>query len=179
MEIFQNIKNRKFKQIVTPDKEFGFWMGLAVGDMDNDGDQDLLFTNVGTSIPTFLLQGDLVDGQSVTPDWMLFRNDGEFKFTDVTKEYNLDKNAFAWGAVFEDLNLDGSLDLLVAQNYIKSVGMLTDQTSELTFGIGDLDSVQRVVIEKLDGTKKIIKNPSINKKILISNSSKKRKRARI
>lgn len=31
----------------------------------------------------------------------------------------LSGEGFAWGAVFEDLNLDGQLDLLVAQNYIK------------------------------------------------------------
>ena len=26
---------------------------------------------------------------------------------------------FAWGAVFEDVNLDGHLDLMVSQNYVK------------------------------------------------------------
>lgn len=50
---------------------------------------------------------------------MLWRNDGGFRFTDVTDGYGLTGEGFAWGAVFEDLNLDGQLDLFVAQNYIK------------------------------------------------------------
>jgi len=50
---------------------------------------------------------------------LLLRNDGKFKLTNVTKEYGLTDQGFAWGAVFEDLNFDGHLDLLVAQNYIK------------------------------------------------------------
>jgi len=118
VEIFRNMKDRTF-QPVTTQSEFGFWMGVAVGDIDNDGDQDLLFTNVGRSIPLFLTSGDLRADQRHTHDWMLWRNDSEFRFTDVTDEYGLGGEGFAWGAVFEDLNLDGHLDLLVAQNYIK------------------------------------------------------------
>ena len=118
VEVFRNMKDRTFQPIVTQ-SEFGFWMGLAVGDIDNDGDQDLFFTNVGRSIPLFLTSGDLRDNQRHTHDWMLWRNDGDFRFTDVTNEYGLTGQGFAWGAVFEDLNLDGRLDLFVAQNYIK------------------------------------------------------------
>ena len=118
VEIFRNMKDRTFQPVATT-SPFGFWMGLAVGDIDHDGDQDLLFTNVGRSIPLFLTSGDLRDNQRHTHDWMLWRNDGEFRFTDVTNEHGLTGEGFAWGAVFEDLNLDGQLDLLVAQNYIK------------------------------------------------------------
>ncbi len=39
--------------------------------------------------------------------------------TRYDKKYSLDGYGFAWGGVFEDINLDGELDLLVAQNYIK------------------------------------------------------------
>lgn len=118
IEIFRNMKNRTFQPVPTT-SAFGFWMGLAVGDIDNDGDQDLFFTNVGTSIPLFLTSGDLRNDQRHTHDWMLLRNEGNFRFTDVTDEYGLTGEGFAWGAVFEDLNLDGQLDLFVAQNYIK------------------------------------------------------------
>jgi len=274
VEIFRNMKDRTFQRIATK-SDFGFWMGLALGDLDNDGDQDLLFTNVGKSIPLFLTSGDLRDDQRHTHEWMLLRNNGDFHFTDVTGSYGLMGEGFAWGAVFEDLNLDGQLDLFVAQNYIKwpihklfrlsgqtclqitengarafqhapslkmenkyfgqsplivdidgdgrqdlmwinmdgpvraflntspgnyitisvpdtvaaigtrisietdrgksytrdvigSIGMLTDQTPELSFGLGDLERVRRVVILRPNGQTEVISAPSINKKTVIN-----------
>lgn len=119
VEIFRNMKNRTFQPVDVINPDFGFWMGVAVGDFDGDGDQDLFFTNVGRSIPLFLTRGDLRSDQRHTHDWMLWRNDGDFRFSDVTKVSGLAGEGFAWGAVFEDLDLDGRLDLLVAQNYIK------------------------------------------------------------
>jgi len=118
IEIFHNQQNATFRPIAT-DSGYGFWMGLAIGDVDTDGDQDLFFTNVATSIPPFLLKGDLEDHQRLEPQWLLLRNDGNFSFTDVTADYGLRDYGFAWGAVFEEVNLDGHLDLLAAQNYIK------------------------------------------------------------
>jgi hypothetical protein len=35
---------------------YGFWMGLALSDVDNDGDNDMFFSNVGTSISEKFLQ---------------------------------------------------------------------------------------------------------------------------
>jgi len=113
VEIFRNMRDCTF-QSISVSSVFGFWMSVAVGDIDQDGDQDLFFTNVGTSIPLFLTMGDVRDDQRHTQDWMLLCNDGNFHFTDV---YDLSGEGFAWGAVFEDLNLDRQLDLLVAQNY--------------------------------------------------------------
>lgn len=118
VEIFRNNKDRTFTAIPI-DSGFGFWMGVAVGDIDADGDQDLFFSNVGDSIPAFLTTGDINEDQRHTLEWLLLRNDGGFKFTDVTADYGITGEGFAWGAIFEDLNLDGRLDLLVAQNYIK------------------------------------------------------------
>lgn len=118
VEIFQNNRNATFTPIAT-NSGYGFWMGLAVGDVDRDGDQDLFFTNVGTSISHYFLKGDLKDGQRLESQWLLLRNDGNFVFTDVTEAYGLRDYGFAWGTVFEDINLDGHLDILAAQNYIK------------------------------------------------------------
>ncbi len=118
IELFRNLGDGRFEARPTS-SGYGFWMGLGVGDVDGDGDQDLFFSNLGVSIPSFLTRGDLKDDQRHAPEWLLFRNDGGFKFTDVTAAYGLTGYGFSWGAVFEDLNLDGRLDLMVAQNYIK------------------------------------------------------------
>lgn len=118
VEIFERTGRARFEPIPT-ETGYGFWMGLAIGDPDNDGDQDILATNIGTSIPDWLTKGDLNDGQRQNTDWAYLRNDGGFIFTDTTAEMKLDGYGFAWGAQFEDLNLDGEIDLLVAQNYIK------------------------------------------------------------
>lgn len=119
VEIFANLKNKTFKRVGVSGEGYGFWMGVAIGDIDKDGDQDLFFTNVGTTIPLFLTKGDRHEDQKPVNDWLLLRNDGNFKFNNVTKEYGLSGHGFAWGAAFEDLNNDGDLDLLIAQNYVK------------------------------------------------------------
>ena len=118
IEIFRNNRDLTFDSIPT-DSGYGFWMGLGLGDIDRDGDQDLFFTNVGDSIPAFLTTGDIRDDQRHELEWLLLRNDGDFQFTDVTADYGITGEGFAWGGIFEDLNLDGQLDLVVAQNYIK------------------------------------------------------------
>ena len=120
VEIFRNLGDNKFE--ARPVKTgWGFWMGLAAGDIDGDGDQDLFFTNSGTTIPDAILEktGDGTDSQPRNYGWILLRNDGDFEWTEITSDYELDEYGFGWGAVFEDLTLDGELELLVAQNYIK------------------------------------------------------------
>ncbi len=77
-------------------------MGLAAGDVDGDGDLDLFVTNL--------------DEESNT----LYRNDGEW-FTDVTSRAGLDAPSRPWvgfGAAIEDFDLDGDLDIAVANGHI-------------------------------------------------------------
>lgn len=78
-------------------------MGIAVGDVDDDGDLDLFVTNF--------------DDESNT----LYRTDeGEF-FTDVTAPAGLDAPSrlpVGFGTVFEDFDRDGDLDLAVANGHI-------------------------------------------------------------
>jgi len=68
-------------------------VGLASGDIDNDGDADLLVTS-GTGVRLFL-------------------NDGKGRFTDATKSAGLGGTAGSAGAVFADLDRDGDLDLVL------------------------------------------------------------------
>jgi hypothetical protein len=118
VEILRNTRDGGFAA-VRFDSGYGFWMGVAAGDVDADGDQDLAFTNVGDNFPAFAVKGDRRDDQPYAGGWRLWRNDGGFRFSDVTGEAGLDGLGFAWGAVFEDMNLDGRLDLLASQNYVK------------------------------------------------------------
>ncbi|MEM1269358.1 MAG: VCBS repeat-containing protein [Bacteroidota bacterium] len=118
VEIYQNASDGTFER-VSLRTGFGFWMSLSVGDVDADGDPDLFFSNSGNSVPDFLLTGDLRGHQPLATDWLLLINEGNFRFTDASLAYGLRDFAFAWGGGFEDVNLDGQLDLLVAQNYLK------------------------------------------------------------
>jgi hypothetical protein len=118
VEILRNTRDGGFAAVPLA-SGYGFWMGVAAGDVDADGDQDLAFTNVGESFPEFLARGDLHDDQPYAGGWLMLRNDGDFRFEDVTRQAGLEGLGFAWGAVFEDMNLDGRLDLLASQNYVK------------------------------------------------------------
>ncbi|MGA2376438.1 MAG: CRTAC1 family protein [Candidatus Sulfotelmatobacter sp.] len=76
---------------------FGF--GVAVGDYDNDGFDDIFITASGQS--------------------HLFHNNGNGTFTDVTKSAGLwGPNEFSTSAAWVDYDRDGKLDLVVA-NYVQ------------------------------------------------------------
>ncbi len=76
----------------------GWGMGVAVGDVNNDGLPDVLLTQWG-AVHLFLNRGDGV-------------------FEDVTLEAGLDDPHWATGASFFDYDRDGRLDLIIA-NYVK------------------------------------------------------------
>ena len=76
-----------------------YGMGVAVGDYDNDGYDDIFVTALGQS--------------------RLFHNNGNGTFTDVTKKAGLwGPNEFSTSAAWVDYDRDGRLDLVVA-NYVQ------------------------------------------------------------
>ena len=81
--------------------------GLALFDYDGDGDEDIYFLN-----------GAPLKGTKVTkpPTNALYRNDGDFKFTDVTKRAGVGDTGFALGVAAADYDNDGDLDMYV-NNY--------------------------------------------------------------
>jgi hypothetical protein len=76
-----------------------FGMGPAVGDFDNDGDEDLFVGALGTN--------------------HLYVNNGNGTFTDRTVATGLDEDdSFSTSAAWSDYDRDGNLDLFVA-NYVQ------------------------------------------------------------
>jgi enediyne biosynthesis protein E4 len=72
----------------------GYGMGVAVGDVDNDGRPDLYLTKFNA------------------PN-QLFRNNGNGTFTDVSKASGTDSATWSVSAAFVDVDRDGWLDLYV------------------------------------------------------------------
>jgi hypothetical protein len=77
----------------------GYGMGVAVGDIDNDGRPDLYLTKFDA------------------PN-QLFRNNGNGTFTDVSKASGTASASWSVSASFVDIDSDGWLDLYVA-NYLR------------------------------------------------------------
>jgi len=119
VKTWKNLGGGKFKDMPNPTTDvFGYPMGVAVGDADNDGRVDFFFSNTGGTAPHFLAKGDLRDDQVFEDRLIFLHNDGGFRFTNVNVETKTADYEFSWGTVFHDLNLDGRQDLIISQNYI-------------------------------------------------------------
>jgi len=116
---YKNQGGKKFSMMPSPmTGKFGYPMGIGVGDYNNDNRVDFFFSNTGSSVSSFLARGDLEDEDEYVASWLLYKNDGDFTFSDAATEAKVADFEFSWGAVFEDFNLDGRQDLVVAENYV-------------------------------------------------------------
>ena len=75
----------------------GYGMGTALGDIDNDGDLDVLVTNDGPN--------------------RLYRNNGDGTFRNITSTAGIEGSRWSTSAAFCDIDTDGLLDLYIA-NYV-------------------------------------------------------------
>ncbi|WP_091607593.1 CRTAC1 family protein [Maribacter dokdonensis] len=97
--------------------------GVVSADINKDGFRDLFITTITTT-----------DGKNVIPRAknLLFLNNGNATFTDVTKTYGLEEfNSFSTGPSFGDINADGYPDLFVGnyfQEFTGKLGIIKDAT---------------------------------------------------
>jgi hypothetical protein len=75
--------------------------GVTAIDYDNDGDLDLF-------IPSYFVH-DMLLGN------ILFRNDGDFDFTNVANEAGVSEGFRERGAAWADYNLDGNIDFFISE----------------------------------------------------------------
>lgn len=116
--------------------DIGFYSGIAetdwswtplVADFDNDGNRDIIVTNgfpkdvtdhdfvaFRTSAYTVASKKQLLDQiPEVKIHNYAFRNKGDLKFDNVTRDWGLTVPSFSNGAVYVDLDNDGDLDLVI------------------------------------------------------------------
>lgn len=97
--LFRNAGSAGFADVTEPARivERGYGQGVAVGDYDDDGFDDVYVTNVGGNT--------------------LWRNLGDGTFTEVTAAAGVADGRWSSSAAWADLDLDGDLDLYVC-NYL-------------------------------------------------------------
>ena len=98
-DLYRNEGDGKFTEVSAKAgvSDIGWGMGVAVGDYNNDGFEDMYVTCLG-------------------PDHLL-KNNGNGTFTDVTAKAGVNDPRWSTGASFVDYDHDGNLDLFVS-NYV-------------------------------------------------------------
>jgi len=96
--LYRNLGGNKFEDVTEKSGLGfrGFCHGVVVGDVDNDGDQDVFLCNYGPN--------------------KLYLNNGDGTFKDVSKAAGVDRPGWSSGGAFLDHDNDGDLDLYVS-NY--------------------------------------------------------------
>jgi enediyne biosynthesis protein E4 len=98
--LYRNDGNWRFTDVTETSGtgDTGYGLGVAIGDYDNDGHQDIYINNFGPNV--------------------LLRNNGQGRFTDVTQAAGVaNGHQVGAGANFLDVDGDGDLDLFAA-NYV-------------------------------------------------------------
>lgn len=129
----------------------GYGMGIAIGDVDRDGDEDIYLTKYG-------------------PD-QLFLNDGQGHFTDITEEAGVSNLRWSTAAAMIDVNDDGWLDLVVV-NYVDYFpgSFCADAASRQDF-CGPMDfhgTPDRILLNRTQSPKSAVRFEDVSGKSLIA-----------
>lgn len=96
----------------------GFGIQATFFDYDLDGDLDVyLLRNAFVSYSRNTSRPKQVKGEAASTD-MLFRNNGDLTFTDVSAEAGITIEGFGLGVVVSDINEDGWPDVYVSNDFI-------------------------------------------------------------
>lgn len=142
IQLFRNKGNNTFEN-VSPTaglSPVGYWMCMAPGDYDCDGDIDFFVTNFGKKA-----NGILEEATTLKFDHphALYRNNGNGSYTNVAAEAKVGHFEFGWGGIMTDLNNDGYADIVFA-------GTLADpRFGYVGPGFGNPG---RLLVNKQDGT---------------------------
>ncbi len=151
-KLYRNLGDGKFQDVTGPSGlgYQGFCHGIVVGDVDNDGDQDVFLCNYGPNV--------------------LYRNNGDGTFTDVYDQFLVDTagtkipgrtDGHGFAAVIADLNGDGKVDIRVTNDmnpaflYLNKGGGLFEDATETSGqafdNTGNAQSGMGVDAEDIDG----------------------------
>jgi hypothetical protein len=105
---FRNNNNGTFTDITESAIGIDTKKGMNVdwGDYDNDGLLDIYVTNITSN---YMREGNF-----------LWHNDGNLKFSDVSRETNTYDTGWGWGAKFLDYDNDGWLDLYAVNGWVSA-----------------------------------------------------------
>ena len=114
--LMRNDGRGRFEQVSTV--EVGVSTSLSAADYDSDGDLDVYVCGYPTPTGKNKVPVPYHDANNGERN-LLLRNDGEFRFTDVTAEVGLDENnrRYSFIGTWEDYDNDGDPDLYVANDY--------------------------------------------------------------
>jgi enediyne biosynthesis protein E4 len=148
---FHNAKNNKFTESA---QSFGFTQasfsnGAAYGDLDNDGDLDLVVNNV--NMPSFVYQNHS-EKQEIKNHYVKIKLQGEAK------------NTFAVGSRVDVY----TNNMVLTRSVNPSRGFQSSTEYPLTFGLGQTAKIDSIKISWADRRVSIIKNPAIDKMLTFS-----------
>jgi enediyne biosynthesis protein E4 len=139
-QLFRNDGNMSFTDITDAAGlgDMGYGMACASGDLDNDGDADLIVTNYKSYMG-------------------IWRNNGDSTFTNITNISGIDDTGPHTGIALADFNGDGLVDIFLAEyqkfndRIYKNLGNLTFKDMTATSWITDYDYGFQPVVADYNG----------------------------